>query len=129
MKKNISGILVTLLLLVGCSNDQIQTDPPNSKPYVYFFSNDQREPIYYKLTKEKIGNVGKKLGIVSTGSSGPSGWGTNIKSKVINIRELSDKKIKQHILSYNELNKINDVAVQYSKNGSYFKAIKQSKKP
>lgn len=129
MKKIISGILVTLLLLVGCSNDQIQTDPPISKPYVYFFSNDQREPIYYKLTKEKIGNVGKKLGIVSTGSSGPSGWGTNIKSKVINIRELSDKKIKQHILSYNELNKINDVAVQYSKNGSYFKAIKQSKKP
>jgi hypothetical protein len=136
MKKIILGVLAVAvsILLVGCGTKP-KTDPTKGPPYVSFFSNDGPEnTIYFKLTKSQVKNVGSYLGSVSTlprstKTSGPGGWDTNMINKSVTIRELSGSKNNKMIPLKSEIFKLTEVSVQYSKNGSYYKAIKQSKEP
>ncbi len=113
MKKMLYGILIASLFLVGCSI-KIKTSPPNELPTISYYSSGS-SPINYKLTKQKVQKLGKDLFIITelTGRmQGPSSWTSNINKNRIEIRKINGVDWKSA------------VAVQYSKNGPYFKAVK-----
>jgi len=75
------------------------------------FSSTQSQPHYYKLTNQKVSNVGKAFFDFHGSdimSQGPSGWGTN-DADAMKVYEI------------NGVNTIQSVAVQM-KDGSYVRA-------
>lgn len=120
MKKLILMMLAVSFLLVGCGHKSLSVASPSSANWVSLY-NSIKPTVYYKLTKDKVNNIGKFLGTIRPHSKvqpqGPSGWTTNIDNKKIEVKEISG------------VDKSEAVAVKISKNGPYFKAIKQNKKP
>ncbi|QQE77853.1 hypothetical protein [Alicyclobacillus sp. SO9] len=124
MKKLLYGVLANSLLLVGCGakvSTTIETSQANQVPWVAFYSSS-KPPVFYKLTSNKVQNVGGYLQDISTmpnagSSTGPSSWTTDIKNRKLEIRKISGVDSKTA------------VAVQYSNNGAFYKAVVQNKKP
>lgn len=120
MKRLIVGVFVASLLLVGCGT-KLQTNPTDQVPYVAFYSS-ANPPLFYKLTTNRVKNVGGYLQDLNTNpnvarSTGPASWTSDIKNRKIEIREIVGVSSRKA------------VAIQYVHNGPFYEAVIQKKEP